>query len=135
MSTTMTATGTFKATSWDEGPFAELEEAPRLTHARVGNAYTGDIEGEGTSESLMYYGDQANASYVGFERVVGRLGERSGSFVLSSSGTWEVGAAKTTWSVVPGSGTGELAGLRGEGGYVAGHGEAEIAYRLAYRFE
>ena len=135
MTTTRTATGTFKATSWEEGPFAELEEAPRLTHARVGNAYTGDIEGEGTAESLMYYGDQATASYVGFERVVGRLGERSGSFVLSSSGTWESGTATTTWSVVPGSGTGELAGLRGEGGYAARHGEAEISYRLDYRLD
>jgi Protein of unknown function (DUF3224) len=135
MSRTMTATGTFKATSWDEGPFAELEEAPRLARARVGNAYTGDIEGEGTAESLMYYGEAATASYVGFERVVGRLGERSGSFVLSSSGTWKEGAARTTWSVVPGSGTGELAGLRGEGGYIARQGEAEITYRLDYRFD
>jgi Protein of unknown function (DUF3224) len=135
MTETMTATGTFKATSWEEGPFAELEEAPRLTHARIGSAYTGDIEGEGTAEALMYYGEAATASYVGFERVVGRLGERSGSFVLSSSGAWEEGAARTTWSVVPGSGTGELAGLRGEGGYVARRDEAEIIYRLDYGFD
>jgi hypothetical protein len=67
--------------------------------------------------------------------VVGRLGERSGSFVLRSTGTWEDGTATTTWSVVPGSGTGELAGLAGEGGYVARSGEAEIPYTLDYRLE
>jgi len=133
--TTTSAKGTFKATSWDEGPYAELDGAPGLTHARVSNAYTGDIAGEGTAESLMFYGARAVATYVGFERVVGRLGGRSGSFVLRSTGTWEEGTATTTWSVVPGSGTGDLEGLRGDGGYVAGSGAAEISYRLDYRFE
>jgi len=35
---------------------------------------------------------------------------------------------------VPGSGTGDLAGLRGEGGYDATD-QAEVQYRLDYRFE
>jgi Protein of unknown function (DUF3224) len=137
MATTTRATGTFKPTSWDEGPWAELEHAaaPKLTRASVGNAYVGDLAGEGISESLMCYPDQASATYLGFERVVGRLGERSGSFVLSARGTWQDGAAATTWSVVPGSGTGELEGLRGDGGYVAGRDDTEIAYRLDYWFE
>ena len=131
----MKATGVFTPKSWDEGPYAEQEEAPRLTHARVTNAYAGDITGEGTSESLMFYRDERTATYFGFERVVGRVGERSGSFVLQGTGTFEKGAATTTWSVVEGSGTGELKGLRGDGGYVAGAGEVEIRYSLDYDFE
>ena len=36
---------------------------------------------------------------------------------------------------MPGSGGGDLAGLRGEGGYVAKHGEKETPYTLDYAFE
>ncbi len=42
--------------------------------------------------------------------------------------------ATMDWSVVPGTGTGELAGLRGDGGYVARMDGTE-PYRLDYRFE
>src|SRR5262249_2213744 len=66
------ASGTFKPTSWDEKPYAELEGAPKLTHAHVTNSYVGDIEGEGTSDSLMFYGNEGTATHFGFERVVGR---------------------------------------------------------------
>jgi hypothetical protein len=133
--TTLHATGTFKVTSWDEKPTAEVDGAPKLTHAAVTNSYQGDLEAEGRSESLMFYPDDAHATYFGFERVVGRLGGRSGSFVLQGSGTYEDGTATTTWTVVPGSGTGELEGLRGEGGYAAGQQQTEVRYRLAYHFD
>ena len=132
--TTVHATGTFKVRSWDEPPYAELEGAPKLTHAHVINSYAGDIEGEGTGDSVMFYGDDATATYFGFQRVVGKLGGRSGSFVLQGSGTWKDGVATTTWSVVPGSGTGELKGLRGSGGFAAGP-EAEVSYGLDYQIE
>jgi len=39
------------------------------------------------------------------------------------------------WTVAEGTGTGELAGLRGEGGYLAAHGEAEIAFELRWSLE
>jgi Protein of unknown function (DUF3224) len=132
MAKTTTATGTFKVSSWDEGPWAEQEGAPKLTLARVTTAYSGDLEGEGTAHSLMLY--TCGAEYFGFERVVGSVGGRTGSFVLRSEGTWQDGAARTTWSVVPGSGTGELSGLRGDGGYTA-RDQAEVAYTLDYHFE
>ena len=131
MTTTGKATGSFTIKSWDEQPFAELEGAPKLTQARVTTTYTGDLDGEGTSTLVMAY-DGADASYAGYERVVGSLGGRSGSFVLRLAGGFEQGAARTDWTVVEGSGTGELAGLRGEGGYVAKQGEPEVAYELRW---
>jgi Protein of unknown function (DUF3224) len=131
MTTTSRATGSFTIKSWDERPFAELEGAPKLTQARVTTTYGGDLDGEGTSTLVMAY-DGADASYTGYERVVGSLGGRSGSFVLRLAGGFEQGAARTDWSVVEGSGTGELAGLRGEGGYVAKQGEPEVAYELRW---
>jgi hypothetical protein len=125
------ASGGFTIKAWDEQPYAELDQAPKLTHARVTTTYGGDLEGEGTSELLMVY-DQADATYAGYERVVGSLGGRSGSFVLRLDGGFEDGAARTTWTVVEGTGTGDLAGLRGEGGYLAKQGEPEVAYELRW---
>jgi hypothetical protein len=131
MTTTGRATGSFTIKSWDERPFAELEGAPKLTQARVTTTYGGDLDGEGTSTLVMAYGG-ADASYAGYERVVGSLGGRSGSFVLRLAGGFEQGAARTDWAVVESSGTGELAGLQGEGGYVAKQGEPEVAYELRW---
>jgi Protein of unknown function (DUF3224) len=131
MTTIGRATGSFTIKSWDERPFAELEGAPKLTQARVTTTYGGDLDGEGTSTLVMAY-DGADASYAGYERVVGSLGGRSGSFVLRLTGGFEQGAARTAWAVVEGSGTGELAGLQGEGGYVAKQGEPEVAYELRW---
>ena len=132
--TTGKASGTFTIKGWDEQPYAEHEGAPRLTHARVTSAYGGDLEGEGTSELLMLY-DRDDATYAGYERVVGSLGGRSGSFVLRLTGGFEGGAARTTWTVAEGTGTGDLAGLRGEGGYVATQGAAEVPYELRWSLE
>ena len=132
--TTGTASGGFTIKAWDEQPWAELDQAPKLTHARVTTTYGGDLDGEGTSELLMVY-DQDDATYAGYERVVGSLGGRSGSFVLRLDGGFQDGAARTTWTVVGGSATGDLAGLRGEGGYVARQGAAEVPYELRWSLE
>jgi hypothetical protein len=134
MTTTAMATGAVVMRDWQEEVYAGLEGAPRLSHDRVGHTFTGDIEGEGTAQFLNAYRDEATAAYCGYERVVGRLAGRSGSFVLQVTGTYENGAATSTWSVVPGSGTRELAGLRGEGGYVS-RTDGNEPYRLEYRFE
>lgn len=128
------ATGTIEMKSWDERPFAETEGAPKLARANGSDLYHGDIEGEATFEYLMMYHDDGSATYVGMERVVGRLAGRSGSFVLQVSGVFENGAVKATWFVVSGSGTGELRGLRGTGELVwqdSQHSSVTLDYDFA----
>jgi hypothetical protein len=85
-------------------------------------AFEGDLEGEGNVEWLMGYGDDGTAAFVGLERVVGKVGDRSGSFVLQHTGTFDGAMARAKLTVVPGSGTGELEGLEGEGTLEAGLG-------------
>jgi hypothetical protein len=82
----------------------------------------------------MVHREDGSASFVGLERIVGRVGNRSGSFVLQHTGTFEGGTAKAAWIVVPGSGTGELRGLRGAGGFASAHAE-HYAITLEYDFE
>ena len=117
-------TGSMELTTWEEQPYHEIDGGPKLTRASVTRSFHGDIEGEGTLEYLMIYHDAASASFVGLERVVGRVGDRAGSFVLQHSGTFAGSTVQATVTVVPGSGTGELHGLRGEGDFVWPHGQS-----------
>ena len=57
---------------------------------------------------------QGSAGYVAMERVNGKLHGRNGTFALQHSGTMTRGAPQLIITVVPDSGTGELAGLSGK---------------------
>jgi Protein of unknown function (DUF3224) len=129
------ATATFKIADWDERDYAEIEDGGKLAQASVKQAFSGDIEGEGAVEWLMCYRPDRTASFVGLQRIVGQIGGRSGSFVLlQSDGTFDGREARGALSVMPGSGTGELRGLRGEGEFSAPlHSEAAVT--LDYDFD
>lgn len=79
----------------------------------------------------MMYRSDGSATFVGLERISGRIGGRSGTFVLQRLGVFEGGQAKESYSVVPGSATGELRGLRGAGSSTVGHG-TEHPFTLDY---
>jgi hypothetical protein len=133
------ATATFGVKSWDEKtwdgkPHKEVSGA-KLTHAHVVVAYEGDIVGTGTREYLMYYRADGTAAITGLEQIVGSLGGRSGSFVLQNTGSFDGENVRGTVTVVPGSGTGDLRGLRGEGVVnLVGHAE-RYPMTLDYHFE
>ena len=55
-----------------------------------------------------------SAAYVGVERVTARVNGRSGSFVYLHTATMVGGAPSASWTVMEGSGTGELAGISGQ---------------------
>jgi hypothetical protein len=129
-----TANARFAIKSWDEKPYSEGQDQPRLTRAAVAKTFTGDIEGEGRVEYLMMYRDDGSATFVGLERIVGHLAGKSGSFVLQRIGGFEGGQAKESYTVIAGSGTGALRTLRGEGTSSVGHG-MEHPFTLTYELE
>jgi Protein of unknown function (DUF3224) len=126
-----TANARFAIKTWDEKPFGEGQDLPKLTRASVTKIYTGDIEGEGQVEYLMMYRPDGSATFVGLERVAGRIGGKTGTFVLQRTGVFESGQAKESYAVIHGSATGELSGLRGEGRSAVGHG-TEHPFTLDY---
>lgn len=117
MSTDVNAT--FAIDSWEEQGFDEEEGTARITRATVRKSFSGDIAGQGVLEYLMAYADDGSASFVGLERVRGTVAGRTGTFVLRHVGTFADGAARATVTVAPGSGTGDVAGLTGEGDFLA----------------
>jgi len=129
-----TANARFAIKQWDEKPYSEGPDLPKLSRASVSKTFTGDVEGEGQVEYLMMYRSDGSATFVGLERIVGRIGGKTGSFVLQRTGVFEGGQAKENYAVVPGSGTGDLRGLRGEGSSAVGHG-MEHPFTLSYEME
>jgi hypothetical protein len=107
------AIATFDITSWDEEAYDE-RDGVKLLRTRVGKAFKGEIEGESTAELLMVVAGEDAAAYVGVERVSGRVNGRRGSFVYTHTATAAGGRQDASWPVVAGSGTGELAGIRGQ---------------------
>jgi hypothetical protein len=109
------ATATLEIKNWQEAPFHEIAGGPNLVRASVTQSYTGEIAGEGTLEYLMIYQEDGVVPTIALERVAGRIGHRSGSFVLRHTGSYANNLAQTTFEVVPGTATGDLRGLTGSG--------------------
>ena len=129
-----TANARFRIKSWDEKPYSEGKDLPKMTRASVDKSFTGDIDGEGHVEYVMMYRSDGTAAFVGLERITGRIAGRNGSFVLQRTGVFEGGQARESYSVVTGSGTGELRSLRGEGTSSVGHA-ADYPFALNYELD
>lgn len=89
-------------------------EGATLGRLSLDKRFHGDLEGTSKGEMLTAGTSVKNsAGYVAIERVSGTLHGRSGTFALQHSGTMTRGAPQLTITVVPDSGTGQLAGLAG----------------------
>jgi Protein of unknown function (DUF3224) len=107
---------------------------PVLMEVHLNETFTGDMDGESPVRALQILRGDRFASLVSLQRFHGKLGGREGSFVLQGSEIVENGKIKAKWFVVSGSGTGDLSGLRGEGGFAGEFGKGSEA-RLDYWFE
>jgi hypothetical protein len=127
-----TATGTFEITSMSEDTYQEVEGEPRLTRANGIQRFTGDIEGEGSVEWLICYVPDGGARFVGLQRVAGSIDGRKGSFLIEATAEHDGKKSKGTWTVIVGSGTGELSSITGTGIFEASSGP-EASFSLGYQ--
>jgi len=134
MSTAMeavTATGTFDVKPADEHAYYDVTGHARLTHAGGTQRFSGDIEGDGSIEWLMCYLPDGSARFVGLQRIDGSLNGRRGTFVIEAVGVHSGTGSEARWRIIEGSGTGDLQGITGQGGFDAA-GASGIAYHLDY---
>jgi hypothetical protein len=107
------AKGTFTV---EMKPQAEPHTAEGVSLGRMSldKRFEGDLVATGQGEMLTALTPtKGSAGYVAIERVTGTLQGRSGSFVFQHSGSMDQGAQRLSIAVVPGSGTGALAGISG----------------------
>lgn len=114
---------TFTMNNWTEHVASGPEDGPRVAYAHAEFSYQGLIEGTSTSDSLLYYAgpghDGGGTTSPGYERFEGSVDGRKGTFLIRHEyafGTTDEGhEVSSKFTVVPGSATGELAGLSGSG--------------------
>ena len=95
-------------------PTTDKSETPLGRYA-LDKQYHGDLEGTGTGEMLTAGTPvKGSGAYVAIEKVTGTLQGRSGSFVLQHTGTMTNNLPQLSVTVVPDSGTGQLAGITGK---------------------
>ena len=93
---------------------AEAESAG-LSRMSLDKHYRGELDATGKGEMISIMTEvKGSGVYVAIERVNGTLGGRSGSFLLHHRGVMTRGVPELSITVVPDSGTGDLAGLTGE---------------------
>src|SRR5712692_161989 len=127
------AKGTFEIASWDEKTIAELGPGAKLSEAKVTQKFSGGLGGDGSVIWLMCYANEKSARFVGMQRVTGTLDDRTGGFVMETTGDFDGRVARGHCSIVPGSGSGGLSGIAGEGGFEAPHGP-KATYQIDYAF-
>ena len=128
------ATATFGIEGWDEQPTFDGDDGRKITRATVTKQYHGDLEATGVMEYVMAYAPDGTATFVGIERVDGRLAGRRGTFVMRDGGEFRDGVAASSFEILAGSGTGELSGLRGSAAVDAVKADTQ-AMRLRYELD
>jgi hypothetical protein len=128
------ATAVITVRKYEPAAYDQPAEGPQLTRIHVEESFSGGISGDGVVEFLQAARADGSASFVGIERVTGSVAGREGTFLLQDAGTVKDNIVSGDWFVIPGSGTGKLAGLRGTGGFRANLGEGAQVH-LDYWFE
>ncbi len=126
------AAGTFEVTINPVDPY-NRDEGAKLGRMSIDKQFHGALEAISKGEMLSAMTEvKGSAGYVAIERVIGKLHNKTGTFVLQHSGTMTRGAPELKVSVVPDSGTGELVGLAGTMTIVndAGRHSYEFEYTL-----
>jgi Protein of unknown function (DUF3224) len=117
----------FKSTTWEETPYAEIEGGRKLTRVHA-------VFAEGTVDYLMAYGADGLGIFVGLERIVGSVNGKSGSFAAQHTGTFDLKAVHTHWVFVPGLGTEGLEGITGSGELkLEGHGPYPFTFDYHFK--
>jgi len=115
-------------------PWSDSASDTALGRFLLDKHYTGDLEAISHGQMLSAgTGVKGSAGYVAIEKLIGSLHGRNGTFVMQHSGTMNRGEPQLTISIVPDSGTGELAGLTGTMTIQIADGKHsyELAYTLA----
>lgn len=129
----MQATGTFEVKIAPQAPDNDQAKAAGLARLSLDKRFHGALEATSQGEMLADSGGgQQDGAYVAMERVSGTLDGREGGFVLVHRALMRGGTPQEwTVTVVPGSGTGALAGIEGAMTIAIENGRHDYAFEYA----
>ncbi|WP_327090173.1 DUF3224 domain-containing protein [Nonomuraea sp. NBC_01738] len=108
----MTAQGAFDTAGWTPQPPYDDRDDISLGVVTMTKTFHGDLTGT-SLVTLLVAATPDTKAYVALERVDCTLDGRKGAFVVAHQATDDDGDQSLTITVVPGSGTGDLRGIRG----------------------
>jgi hypothetical protein len=129
---TTVVTGEFEIVGWDDTLYFEDADpdGTKLAKVTVRKTFTGDVAGTSVTE-LLTAGGGTGRGYVASELFEGSIDGRKGSVVFQHGGVGDDTGSEAFGNIVPGTGSGELAGLRGTVSYR--HDEAGAVVTLTLR--
>jgi hypothetical protein len=96
-------------------PYADSKDGIKLGRMSIDKTFLGELSATSKGEMLSALSPiSGSAGYVAIELVTGKLCEAEGSFALQHFGTMSNGEQQLVLEVVPDSGTGALASLKGK---------------------
>ena len=127
---TRQATGTFEVKMIPQAPVDGAGD-PSVGRMALDKRFAGELEATSLGQMLAAQTEiKGSAGYVAIERVRGTLDGRSGTFALQHTGTMNRGAPSLSITVIPDSGTEQLAGLAGS--MTIENANGQHSYRLDY---
>lgn len=117
-------TSTVTVADWEEHVFDESDDGPRITRASFVKHYEGRLRGKGVVLQIATYTSAGHAVFSAMERFHGAIADKEGAFVLKHEGAFDAGTVSSTWTIVPGTGSGDLRDLSGSVDFEASHGQS-----------
>jgi Protein of unknown function (DUF3224) len=109
----MNARGTFEV-QIAPMPVDAYTDAATLGRMTIDKQFSGDMVGTGKGQMLTGMGNaKGSAAYSAIERFTGTVAGKRGSFVMQHTGVMTRGAQSLLITIVPDSGSDELAGITG----------------------
>jgi hypothetical protein len=102
---------------YEEESYGE-SDGIEVSRVQITRTFSGDLEG-GSAAELLIAKSEGGGGYVGHDRISGTLAGKPGGFVFQHTGLMGPEGVTNTGTIVPGTGTGELAGITGEGTMLA----------------
>ncbi|UAJ80879.1 DUF3224 domain-containing protein [Leifsonia sp. ZF2019] len=113
MDTTHTITARFEVTGWEPEPLAGLE-GDWVGAVVMRKRYTDGLVGESVAHFVSSGTEEGGRGYLAVERITGELTDgRSGSFTVHHGALQHPDDPSAFGWIVPGTGTGDFAGLAG----------------------
>lgn len=105
--------GTFQITDWQETVEQEFEKGKKLSTALVQQAYSGDINGNSEVRYQLYYSENGDALFNGFETITYDKNDEQVVLILKHDGKFESGIASSKFTIVDSSHECSLIGRSG----------------------
>ena len=132
----MRVSGTFEVADFTPAPVPapDVKTGLPVGVATMRKTFSGGVSGRSaTIFTAAYDPASETGTYLAMESFEGSLDEREGAFNFAHSATTlGEGREAEFFVIVPGSGTGELAGIRGAGGMAV---DADGTHRIWFEYE